>query len=132
MIDKPPTTTALERSVRISALAHEANREALQALLELGARRAEELDGTASGPDFDAGVLRLAAAVTETFEPEVPAFEVREQVSLADCDPAEASLLGRVAERYLNEKGKWEYHVDGNGGRQVGTYAEPAIAPFHA
>lgn len=130
MIDRTPATTALERSVRISRLVADANRQDLQALLELGARRAEELNGTASGPDFDAGVLHLAAAVTETFEPEVPAFLVEEWVSLADCDPADARLLGQISDRYLNERGQWEYQVRISGGNVL-SYAEPDIAPFN-
>lgn len=130
MINKTPATTVLERSVRISSLAHEANPLDLQALIELGARRAEELNGTASGPDFDAGVLSLAAAVTETFEPEVPAFEIEEQVIVLDRDWVPAPRVeGRIVERYLNERGGWEYRVRIKGCE--GTYAEAEIAPFN-
>jgi len=131
MNDETTATTALERSVRIRALAHDANPDYLQALLELGARRAEELNGMASGPDFSAGVLRLAADVTETFEPEVPAFTAEDRVSLADCDPADARLLGRIDERYLSERGNWEYHVRYSVGGGTGAYAEAEIAPFN-
>lgn len=130
MIDEATATTQQERSIRISTLVAEANSGHLQALLELGARRAEELDGTASGPDFETGVLRLAAKVTETFEPEVPALAVGERVSLADCDPADARLLGRIAERYLNERGGWEYQVQIKGGHRH-PYPEADIAPFN-
>jgi hypothetical protein len=124
-------TTPSERSIRIAALAFDANREYLQVLLELGAKRAQELNEMASGPTLDAGVLRLAADITETFEPVVPAFERGEEVSRADCDPIDARLLGKVDYRYLNERGEWEYDVRLAGpGRRVGTYAEADIAPF--
>lgn len=133
MIDQVTPTTALERSVRISALVHDANREDLQALVELGARRAEELSGTASGPDLGAGVLRFAAAVTATFEPELPAFEIGERVSVADPDrfDDDARLRGRVADRYVNERGQWEYQVQTKGGGGMRAYLEAEIAPFN-
>lgn len=124
-------TTALERSVRIRTIAANANGDHLQALLELGAQRAQELNGMASGPDLDAGVMRLAADITETFEPEAPAFEREEPVSLAEGDPADARLLGRVEDRYLNEHGAWEYRVRLKGGvASVVSFGETEIAPF--
>lgn len=131
MIDEATATTALERSVRIRALVHDANPDYLQVLLELGARRAEELNGMATGPELGAGVLRLAADVTETFEPEVPAFEVGERVIVVDRDWSDAPRVrGRVDDRYLNERGDWEYHVHIQGGG-VGPYAEADISPFN-
>ena len=131
MIAKTPATTPTERSVRISALAAEADRDALHGLLELGARRAQELNGMATSPEMSASVLRLAAAISSTFEPEVPAFEVDEPVSLAECDPADAQLLGRIDQRYLNERGEWEYHVRLKGsGPMFATYTEGDLAPF--
>lgn len=124
-------TTPSERSIRIAALAFDANREDLQVLLELGAKRAQELDKMAGGPTFDPGVLRLAAGITETFEPVAPAFERSDEVSRADCDPIDARLLGKVEYRYLNERGEWEYDVRLAGpGRRMKTYAEADIAPF--
>lgn len=127
----PTATTPSERSIRIAALAFDANREDLQVLLELGAKRAQELNEMAGGPTFDPGVLRLAAGITETFEPVAPAFELGEEVSRADCDPIDARVLGKVEHRYLNERGEWEYDVRLTGpGMRMGTYAEADIAPF--
>ena len=104
-IEESPTTAA-ERSVRIATLAHDADREALQAVLEAGALALIE-DEHESG-----AANHLASAIAATFEPEVPDFERGERAGLPSGE------VGRVEDRYLNEGGEWEYRlrVAGSGG----------------
>lgn len=131
-------TTAAERSPRVRALLYDDGSEyGAQTLAELGAflvatKDRDEIVALIGGHErrSEQGIA-LAAKINATLEPEVPAFELEEQVSDASGDPSTASLLGRVEERYLNERGEWEYVVRLAGrGIATETYAEAAIAPF--
>lgn len=116
-----PTTPA-ERSVRIAALAADADREALQAVLEAGALALIE-DEHESG-----AANHLASAIAATLEPEVPEFERGERVGLPGATVGRVGdRIGRVEDRYLNERGEWEYHlrVVGAGSRE--THPESAL-----
>jgi hypothetical protein len=102
--DKERTTPA-ERALRIQTLAHHADRDALQAVLEAGALALVE-----SGHESPA-VERLAAAIAGTFDTHPPEFGIDRKVHLLNGDEA------RVVGRYLNGYGKWEYmvrHSDGS------------------
>jgi hypothetical protein len=92
-------TTPSERALRIDALAHHADREALQAVLEAGA-----VALVGSGHE-SAAVERLAAAIAGTFDPYPPESAIDDKVHLLNGEEA------RVVGRYLNGYGKWEYMV---------------------
>ena len=103
-------TTPVERALRIDALAHHADRKAVQAVLEAGALALVE-SGHESG-----AVERLAAAIAGTFDLYPPEFGTDRRVHLLNGD--EAHVVGR----YLNGYGKWEYlvrHGDGEVWRQT-------------
>jgi hypothetical protein len=101
-------TTPAERALRIDALAHHADRDALQAVLEAGA-----VALVASGHE-SAEVERLAAAIAGTFDPYPPEYATDRRVHLINGD--EAQIVGR----YLNGRGEWEYMVrHGDGGVYV-------------
>jgi hypothetical protein len=103
-------TTAAERALRIDALAHHADREAVQAVLEAGALALVE------GGHESRAAARLAAAIVGTFDPYPPEFGIDRRVHLLNGD--EAVVVGR----YLNGYGKWEYlvrHGDGEVWRQT-------------
>ncbi len=130
-------TTALERGPRVSTIVHDDRSEfGVQTLAEIAAftiatKDPEEVIALVGDERRARQAIALAEKINATFEPEVPAFEYGEKVSLADGDPAAATLLGRVDSRYLNESGEWEYHVRLAGrGLSTATYAEPSIAPF--
>jgi hypothetical protein len=98
-------TTPAERALRIRTLAHHADREALQAVLEAGA-----LALVATGHESRT-VERLAAAIAGTFDPYPPEYALDRKVHLLNGDEA------RVIGRYMNGYGKWEYlvrHGDGS------------------
>lgn len=99
-------TTIEERGPRITALAHQAlGSDALQQLLEAGADALRDRDG------LDGQTNQLISEITATYEPECPAFSEGDTVARA-VNPGEATTtLGKVASRYLNEKGEWEYQV---------------------
>lgn len=97
-------TTPAERALRVRTLAHHADREALQAVLEAGA-----LALVATGHDSRT-VERLAAAIAGTFDPYPPEYALDRRVHLLNGD--EAVVVGR----YMDGYGKWEYlvrHGDG-------------------
>ena len=103
-------TTPAERALRIRTLAHHADREALQAVLEAGA-----LALVATGHESRT-VERLAAAIAGTFDPYPAEYPLDRRVHLLNGD--EAVVVGR----YLNGYGKWEYlvrHGDGEVWRQT-------------
>jgi hypothetical protein len=98
-------TTPAERALRIRTLAHHADREALQAVLEAGA-----LALVATGHESRT-VERLAAAIAGTFDPYPPEYALDRKVHLLNGN--EAVVVGR----YMNGYGKWEYlvrHGDGS------------------
>jgi hypothetical protein len=97
-------TTPAERALRIDTLAHHADREVLQAVLEAGA-----VTLVGSGHE-SREIERLAAAIAGTFDPYPPEYGLDRRVHLLNGD--EAQIVGR----YLNGYGKWEYlvrHGDG-------------------
>ncbi|HWC47972.1 MAG TPA: hypothetical protein VG448_03745 [Solirubrobacterales bacterium] len=97
-------TTSPERALRIRTLAHHADREALQTVLEAGA-----VALVGSGHE-SASVERLAAAIAGTFDPYPPEAAIDDRVHLLSGEEA------RVVGRYLNGYGRWEYlvrHDDG-------------------
>jgi hypothetical protein len=103
-------TTPAERALRIRTLAHHADREALQAVLEAGALALVE-----SGHESRT-VERLAAAITGTFDPYPAEYPLDRKVHLLNGEEA------RVVGRYMNGYGRWEYLVrqgDGEVWRQV-------------
>jgi len=101
-ITEAPTTFA-ERAVRISALCQEADRDAVQALLELGAQRALAPEGEAA--EVSASAMTLARQVHGTFEPEVPEFGPGDEVARL------GQKIGSVVDRYLDERGEWVYTI---------------------
>jgi len=113
-----PTTEA-ERSVRISTLAYEGDREAVQALLELGAQEALAQEGEIKVPT---ATYDLARKIFETFEPEVPEFEYGEEVA------REGVPIGKVQNRYLDERGDWVYEV-GQTPISANPYSASDLAP---
>jgi hypothetical protein len=103
-------TTPVERALRIDALAHHADRDALQTVLEAGA-----LALTKTGHESRT-VERLAAALVGTFDPYPPEYEIDQKIHHPSGDKA------CVAGRYLNGSGRWEYlirHDDGEVGKQT-------------
>jgi len=97
-------TRRSERQVRISHLAHNADPEAVQVLLELAAQQVLAEEGELA--DVPASATELAHRIFETFEPEVPEFEVGEQVA------REGHPIGKIKDRYIAERGdEWEYQV---------------------
>ncbi|HET8956333.1 MAG TPA: hypothetical protein VFN18_11815 [Solirubrobacterales bacterium] len=101
-------TTPAERALRIRTLAHHADREALQAVLEAGALA---LVASGHGGHDSRTVERLAAAIAGTFDPYPAEYALERRVHLLNGD--EAVVVGR----YLNGYGKWEYlvrHEDGS------------------
>jgi hypothetical protein len=120
-----PTTSA-ERSVRIATLAHDAPRDALQALLEYAA---EAIAGVPPETHLTPEAHTLAAQIGEALEPDVPEFERGERVGLPGATVGRTrDRIGRVEDRYLNERGEWEYHlrVEGGGGSRE-THPERAL-----
>jgi hypothetical protein len=103
-----PTTSA-ERAPRIAAIAYEANRGALQALLEYAA---EAIADVPPETPLTREAHALAARIGEALEPEVPEFERGERVGLpSGFIGLPGDHIGRVVDRYLNERGEWEYEV---------------------
>jgi hypothetical protein len=103
-------TTPDERALRILTLAHHADREALQVLLEIGA-----VALVGSGHESPA-VERVAAAIAGTFDPNPPNYAIDQQVHLLNGREA------RITGRYLNGYGNWEYivrHEDGSVWRET-------------
>ena len=130
-------TTVLERGPRVSALTYDERSEfGVQTLIELAAftvasKEPDEIIALIGDERRAREAIALAEKINATFEPEVPAFERGEKVSAANGDPASARLLGKVDDRYLNERGEWEYHVRLAGaGLATAPYAETEIAPF--
>jgi hypothetical protein len=119
-----PTTQA-ERSVRIATLAHDAPREALQALLEYAA---EAVAGVPPETHLTPEAHALAAQIGEALEPEVPEFERGERVGLPGAPVGRVGdRIGRVEDRYLNERGEWEYHLRVQGGGSRETHPQSAL-----
>ena len=103
-------TTPAERALRVRTLAHHADREALQTVLEAGA-----LALVATGHE-SRSVERLAAAIAGTFDPYPAEYPLDRRVHLLNGD--EAVVVGR----YMNGYGKWEYlvrHSDGEVWKQA-------------
>lgn len=102
-------TTAAERGPRVGALVHDAERDDVQALLEIAINALETRE---SGGALSDGAAMLAAQIAATMTPSSePAFAVGQTVKDAESVPMESVVLGTVTERYLNERGDWEYQV---------------------
>lgn len=102
-------TTPTERALRIRTLAHHADREALQAVLEAGALALVE-----SGHESRT-VERLAAAIAGTFDPYPAEYALDRRVHLPDGDEA------RIVGRYMNG---YEVGVPGPPRRRRGLVAD--------
>lgn len=115
-------TTTQERQVRIDTLVHEAGEGAVQALLELAidAIGVEVLDAEGHDDTLGAGLSHaattLAAQIAATFNETEPRFAIGDPVGYGNG--TSPGTMGTIKDRYLGERGTWEYQVryqDGSG-----------------
>jgi hypothetical protein len=94
-------TTPDERRPRVQHLYEGAEPAAVQTLLEIAVGVLGD-EGELPGP-----VRELAAQIEATFEPEVPEFEIGDEVWLEAPDPKrriDTGVKGKIVDRQLSEK----------------------------